>query len=229
MHNLAEFEKKLNIKFKDRDLLEQVFVHRSYLNENPNFKLDHNERLEFLGDAVLELIVTEYLYKHYDNAEGELTNWRSALVKGDTLSELSHKIDLEEYLLLSRGEQKCNGKSRQLILANTLEALIGAIYLDQGFETSQKFIGKYLIQPKLKHIIENKLYIDAKSHLQEVIQEKMSVTPNYSVIHESGPDHNKMFVCGVYINRDLFSQGEGSSKNEAEQSAARHALEKLGL
>lgn len=222
--NLVKFEKSINISFKDKNILKSVFIHRSYLNEHPNFPLEHNERLEFLGDAVLELIVTEYLYNNYKNPEGELTNWRSALVKGSMLSELATQLGLDHYLYLSKGEEKSIGKARQIILANTFEALIGAIYLDQGYTTTKKIVKKYLFN-KLPKIIENKLYLDAKSNLQELSQDKLSITPNYKILEESGPDHNKKFKVGVYIGENEIGVGIGSSKQEAEQAAASAALE----
>lgn len=223
--NLHNFEKKLDIKFKDQELLKQVFVHRSYLNENPNFSLDNNERLEFLGDAVLELIVTEYLYKKYDNPEGELTNWRSALVRGQMLSKIAEELGINDYLYLSRGEHKSTGKARQIILANAFEALTGAIYLDQGYDTAKIFVNTFLIK-YLNEILEKELYKDAKSRLQELSQDINAITPVYKVISESGPDHAKVFVIGVYIGEKLFGEGTGESKQEAEQKAAEAALEK---
>lgn len=223
-NNLNEFEKKVAVEFRDKKLLQQVFVHRSYLNENIGFNLDHNERLEFLGDAVLELVVTEYLFKNYDNPEGELTNLRSALVKGSMLSNIAKELAMEKYLYLSRGEAKAEGKSRQLILANALEALIGAIYLDQGYSTTVEFIKKHLIQ-YLGKIIDQKLYLDPKSHLQELSQEQLSVTPVYKVLAEHGPDHAKSFTVGCYINHKLTGEGSGSSKQTAESAAASSALE----
>lgn len=218
-----EFENKIGISFNNKKLLKSVFVHRSYLNEHPNLDVDHNERLEFLGDAVLELIVTEYLYKNYSNPEGELTNWRSALVKGVTLSQLAQDIQLDHLMYLSKGESKSSGKSRQLILANAFEALIGAIYLDQGYNITQNFIQQNLIC-KLPNIIKNKLYMDAKSSLQEMAQDKLSVTPQYKVMSESGPDHNKLFNVAVYIDDKNIGEGTGSSKQEAEQAAAEEAI-----
>lgn len=222
--NLKKFENKIKIKFNNQDLLRQVFVHRSYLNENPGFSLDHNERLEFLGDAVLELVVTEFLYLNYSNPEGELTNWRSALVKGEKLSEVAAKLDMNDYLYLSRGESQSSGKSRNLILANAFEALIGAIYLDHGYEHTQEFINRELII-YLSEILEKKLYKDAKSSLQELSQDIMGITPNYEVMEESGPDHAKKFVIGVYIGDKLIGTGSGMSKQQSEQVAARDALE----
>jgi len=224
--DLNQFQKIINIKFKNKDLLEQVFVHRSYLNENPGFKLENNERLEFLGDAVLELVVTEYLYRKFNNPEGELTNWRSALVKGQMLSKIAELLDINEYLYLSKGEKQSTGKSRQIILANAFEALIGAIYLDQNYQEVQAFIEKHLIV-HLKEILENQLYKDAKSKLQELSQDKQSITPIYKVLSESGPDHAKIFKVGVYIGEEMINHGEGSSKQEAEQKAAEKALEEF--
>lgn len=224
--NLSQFESKIGINFRNKELLQQVFVHRSYLNEHKNFPLDNNERLEFLGDACLELIVTEHLYKNYEEPEGVLTNWRSALVKGESLSRLAKKIKLEDNLLLSRGESKSEGKSRNLILANALEALIGAIYLDQGHEVAFKFIQKFLIV-NLDEIIKKRLYIDSKSELQEIAQDKHKITPEYRLISESGPDHAKKFVIGVYLGKEKIGEGDGNSKQMAEQDAASNALAKL--
>lgn len=222
-NNLEQFEKKIDVAFKDKELLQQVFVHRSYLNEHKGFHLGNNERLEFLGDACLELVVTEYLYKTYDEPEGVLTNWRSALVKGENLSKVASKIDMDAHLLLSRGESNSTGKSRNLILANAMEALIGAMYLDQGYDVVSKFINKYIIV-NLKEIIENELFIDAKSKLQETAQEKYKITPLYKVLSETGPDHAKKFITGVYIGEKQIGEGEGNSKQKAEQDAANNAL-----
>lgn len=225
-NNLNELEEQLKISFSDKNLLRQVFVHRSYLNENTGFDLEHNERLEFLGDAVLELVVTEYLYKNYKNPEGELTNWRSAIVRGVMLAEIAQGIGLGDYLFLSRGEQKSGGKARQLILANTFEAFVGALYLDKGYEAAQDFISKYLLG-RLPEIIEKKLYMDAKSRLQELSQEMTGHTPNYKVLAETGPDHAKNFTVGVYIDGKLTGEGSGTSKQNAEQAAAANALEQV--
>lgn len=222
--NLQKFEKKIGIKFKNKNLLRQAFVHRSYLNENVKFELDHNERLEFLGDAVMELIVTEHLFLKYQNPEGELTNWRSALVKGETISAAARELDIGDYLYLSKGEEKSGGKARQLILANTFEAIIGAIYLDQGYEVTKKFIQRFLLV-KLPEILENKLYMDSKSKFQEMAQAKFGITPQYKVLTEYGPDHAKSFSMGVYLGEKLYGEGSGSSKQNAEQAAAANALE----
>jgi len=225
MHDFSQFEKQMGIKFKNKDLLIQAFCHRSYLNENPDFYLAHNERLEFLGDAVLELVVTEYLYKKYpEKSEGELTNWRASLVNARILAEVAKDIGFNDFLLLSRGENKELGKARQYILANTFEALIGAMYLDQGIEPCRKFIEKNLIK-SLPRIIEEKLFKDAKSNFQEEAQERKGITPTYKVLEEWGPDHAKSFIIGVFLDKDLIAKGEGSSKQEAELAAAKNALE----
>lgn len=219
---LEAFQKDNDLNFHDATLLRTVFTHRSYLNESSDVR-EHNERLEFLGDAVLELVVTEYLYKTYDSPEGELTNWRSSIVKGEVLAEVASKISLGDYLFLSRGEEKSGGRSRSLILANTFEALIGAIYLDLGYEAAAKFIHKHLIA-LLPEIIEKKLYIDPKSRLQEVCQEDLNSTPEYRVLSEEGPDHQKQFRIGVYASGKLIAEGSGTSKQRAEQDAAAQAL-----
>ncbi|MBI4215528.1 MAG: ribonuclease III [Parcubacteria group bacterium] len=216
-------EKRIGYKFKNKDLLVQSTVHRSYLNENPQFTLGHNERLEFLGDAVLELIVTEYLYKTYPNPEGELTNWRAALVNSRLLSSVAEELILNEFLYLSRGESKDTGKARQYILANAVEALIGAIYLDGGRKKTEKFIHNEILS-KLPNILENKLYLDPKSKFQEMAQEKMGITPSYKVLEEYGPDHARHFKVGVYLGEELVGSGEGSSKQEAQVEAADKAL-----
>ena len=220
---LLEFAKKINVSFNDADLLMQVFVHRSYLNENPGFKLDHNERLEFLGDAVLELVVTENLYRNLPNPEGELTNLRSALVRGQTLSDIAGTLEMNDLLFLSRGEMKSEGKARQLILANAFEALIGAIYLDQGYYAAKEFITNNLLI-RLKAVIEQKTYLDPKSHLQELAQAEMGVTPTYRVISESGPDHAKLFLVGCFLDDKQIGEGKGSSKQTAESAAAADSL-----
>jgi len=225
MKNFNFLEKKIGITFKDKKLLETAFVHRSYLNENKKFPLSHNERLEFLGDAVLELVVTEYLYKNYSNPEGELTNWRAALVRGETISRVAKRLGFNDYLYLSRGEAKSEGRSRELILANTFEAFIGALYLDQGLKGASQFIIKNLI-PELEIILAKNLYKDAKSRLQEIAQEKFKITPSYKVLKEEGPDHNKIFTVGVYLENKLIGRGKGSSKQAAEIVAAQKALDK---
>lgn len=228
MKDFSLLEKKLNLKFQNKDFLIQAFVHRSYLNESPDFYLSHNERLEFLGDAVLELVVTERLYQNYpDKSEGELTNWRAALVNAKMLAIISQDLGFNEFLLLSRGEEKELGKARQYILANTFESFIGSVYLDQGYRTCQEFIEKYLLV-KLPEIIEKGLYKDVKSRLQEESQERAKLTPLYKVLEEWGPDHAKHFIVGVFLGEDLIAKGEGSSKQEGEEEAAREALKIKG-
>ena len=222
--DFSQLQKQLSIKFEDVNLIKQAFVHRSYLNENPAFELNHNERLEFLGDAVLELAVTEYLYKNYpDLAEGEMTNLRAALVNTQMLAKISERLNFNDFLYLSKGEAKEIGRGRQYILANTFESFIGAVYLDTGYQTARDFIFKILI-PELDDIIKNKLWRDAKSLFQEAAQERVGVTPTYEVLEESGPDHAKKFVIGVYLEKELVARGEGLSKNEAQQKAAENAL-----
>lgn len=226
---LEELENNLNIKFSNHDLLAQALVHRSYLNENPHFYLGHNERLEFLGDAVLELVVSEYLFKNYpDKSEGILTSWRAALVNAENLSQIALKdLGLDKFILLSKGEAKDTGKAKERILANTLEALIGAIYLDKGFDVVGEFIYKKILI-KLPEIIERKLYIDAKSYFQEKSQDIYGITPTYEVLSEWGPDHAKKFRIGVFLEKKLISEGEGYSKQEAQQNAAEEAIKKMG-
>ncbi len=225
MKDFSVLEKKLNIEFNNKDFLIQAFVHRSYLNENPGFHLSHNERLEFLGDAVLELVVTESLYREYpDKSEGELTNWRAALVNSKILSRIASELGFNDFLLLSKGESKETGKARRYILANTFEAVIGAIYLDKGYKVCQEFIKKHLLK-ELPLIIEKGLYKDAKSRFQEEAQERIGVTPTYKVLKEWGPDHAKHFVIGAFLGNELIAEGEGSSKQEAEEQAAEKALE----
>jgi ribonuclease III len=223
LRTLNQLEKKLGITFKNKGLLEQALVHRSYLNENPKHKSDHNERLEFLGDAVLELAVTEYLFEKYPDPEGVLTAWRSSLVNAQMLAKVASDLDIGDYLLLSRGEAKDTGRARQYILANTLEAIIGSIYLDGGFRKSKQFVKKNIL-PALPEIIEKGLWRDAKSRFQEEAQERLGVTPTYEVIKEWGPDHAKKFIVGVFLEKDLVARGEGPSKQEAQQSAAEEAL-----
>jgi ribonuclease-3 len=223
MAELTDLEQKVGVTFKNRDLLEQVFIHRSYLNEHRNFHLGHNERLEFLGDAVLELVVTEHLYKNFPNPEGELTSWRSSLVKGETLASIAAELDFSEYLQLSYGEQKSGGKTKNYLLANALEAFIGALYLDAGYEACQKFIDAHVLS-RLEHILENQLFVDPKSRLQEYTQEHFGKTPVYAVIDESGPDHAKQFTVSVAIGEKELATGMGNSKQAAQVAAAQAAL-----
>lgn len=226
--DFSPLEKRVGIKFENRELLTQAFVHRSYLNEHPSFPLGHNERLEFLGDAVLELAVTEHLYNNYPNPEGELTNWRASLVNAKSLAKVGAEIGLEEFLYLSHGESRdSDSKARSYILANAMEAFIGAIYLDQGLKVSCEFIDKYIIS-MLPNILKNKLYIDPKSRFQEGAQELVGTTPSYRVLEEIGPDHSKEFTVGVYLSDELIAKGVGTSKQEAQIAAAENALNAKG-
>jgi ribonuclease-3 len=224
---IDKLEKIIEVKFKDINLLQQALTHRSYLNEHRDYKLDHNERLEFLGDAVLELVVTEYLYKNYKNPEGELTSWRAALVNGENLARISKEMGVEEFLLMSRGEAKDTGRARQYLLANAMEAIIGSIYLDQGYGKAEEFILKK-IASSLDEVLESKSYMDAKSYFQEKAQDVAKVTPMYKVLEEKGPDHDKHFVVGVYLDSELVAKGEGNSKQEAQREAAKNGLETKG-
>ncbi len=224
---LAELEQNLKLKFKNQDLLKSAFIHRSYLNEHSEEKLPHNERLEFLGDSVLGFVVSEHLYKKFPNhPEGDLTNFRSSLVNARTLAEISKKLQLGKYLLLSKGEEATGGRERQYILANTFESLLGAIYLDCGLEAAHKLIHRELL-PELDDIIQKKLYRDFKSAFQELAQEKKSITPSYRVLAEEGPDHNRTFTVGVFLDEEQIAQGVGKSKQAAEQEAAKEAIANL--
>lgn len=221
---IDSLSKKLGVKFKNIDLLQSAVTHRSYLNENRSYKLDHNERLEFLGDAVLELIITEYLYNNYPNPEGELTAWRSALVNGENLAKIAKDLEVEKYLLMSRGEAKDTGRARLYLLANALEAIIGAVYLDRGYDAAKNFVLKN-VAADLAEVIKNGSYLDPKSLFQEKAQEIAKITPSYRVMKEWGPDHDRHFVVGVYLDEELAAEGEGNSKQEAQREAARKGLE----
>ena len=224
--SLAPLIERLGVSLSDEKTLLQALTHRSYLNENPDFGLDHNERLEFLGDAVLELVVTDYLYQNYPLPEGELTNLRSAIVRGEMLSKIAFEMDIEPFLLLSRGEKKDTGKARQYILANAVEAIIGAIYKDQGYSAAKSVITTFIIS-KLPEVVEKGLYIDTKSKFQELAQDRFRITPVYKVLKESGLDHEKQFVIGVFLHEKNMGEGSGSSKQEAQQQAAKQALANL--
>ena len=219
-----ELQQQLDIQFTNEELLKRAFVHRSYLNEHRQEVVMSNERLEYLGDAVLELSVTQALFhKLPDASEGKLTSIRSALVRGEHLSEIARRLDLGAYLQLSVGEENSGGRDKDYILANTFEALIGALYLDQGFAVADAFILKYVFC-KLEYILEQNLHIDAKTEFQEIAQAEVMITPEYQLLEESGPDHNKVFVMGAYINDKLVGKGGGSSKRKAQEEAARTAL-----
>jgi ribonuclease-3 len=228
MNNLDKLQAQLKIQFNKLELLKQAMVHRSYLNEHSDFPMGHNERLEFLGDAVLEIVVTEYLFLNFPKTdEGDLTNWRASLVNAKMLYVVAQELNLEEYLYLSKGEAKDkNKKSRQYILANAVEALIGAVYLDQGLETAKGLILKYIVS-KLDDILRSHAYVDPKSKFQEKAQEKMGITPHYEILSEEGPDHAKTFTVGLYLNEELVSTGIGSSKQEAQVDAAAKGLIKF--
>ena len=223
MTSIDELSDFIGMKFKNKLLLEQVFIHRSYLNEHKGLNLEHNERLEFLGDAVLELAVTRLLYDSYNKPEGILTNWRSALVKGESLSFEAKRIGLDQLIKTSRGEAKNTGKARDLILANAFEALIGALYIDQGFDAAANFIKKNIYY-KIEDIIAGELYYDAKSRFQEMSQEKFGITPSYDTVSETGPDHNKIFIVGAFLSKSKIAEGTGSSKQRAQLDAAANAL-----
>ncbi len=227
MVSFSSLEKNLQIEFNNKDLLRQALVHRSYLNENPDSQLKDNERLEFLGDAVLELVVTEYLYNNYPNPEGELTNWRAALVNTKMLAKVAGQLNLNSHILLSKGESKDMGRARQYILANAVEAVIGAIHLDQGYAVVKEFIGREILK-ELPEIIDKKLYRDPKSRFQEMAQEQDGFTPYYEVLQEWGPDHDKQFVIGVYLDSQLVAKGQGSSKQDAQEKAAQQGLKIKG-
>lgn len=226
--NLKEFEQTIGVTFSNIKLLERAFVHRSFINENGKSGLEHNERLEFLGDAVLELSVTDFLFNKFKNkSEGELTAHRAALVNAVTLSEIALEIGMNEYLYLSKGEAKDTGRARQSILADAIEAVIGAIYLEHGYAAADNFIRKFLLS-KTEDVVKRGLLKDAKSKIQEKSQEIYGVTPKYKVLKEVGPDHDKKFLVGIFLGSEHIADGEGKSKQEAEQVAAQEAIKKKG-
>lgn len=216
---------KLKVEFRDKQLLITAFTHRSYLNEHKKTVKEHNERLEFLGDAVLELIVTEYLYKNFSEPEGILTNWRSSLVRTESISDAAARLEVEPLLRLSRGEKRGTERARAQILANTYEAIIGALYLDQGYEPSKRFVEETLLVT-FDEILASGSWLDPKSALQEAVQSKEGVTPIYRVVAEQGPDHDKTFVVGVFVKGKLKGQGAGPSKQAGQIAAAASALTK---
>ena len=225
---LEAFLAQIGVTAVNMKLVRQAFTHRSYVNEHRSEDIDHNERLEFLGDAVLELAVTDFLYHKYpDSTEGDLTSYRAALVNTISISDAAVKLGMNEHLLLSKGEAKDTGRARQYILANTFEAFIGALYLDQGYAVAQKFIGDNLFH-KADEIVAKRLWQDPKSRFQELSQEKEGVTPAYEMLEESGPDHDKIFISGAYLGDELVAKGEGNSKQEAEQAAAEAGLAARG-
>ncbi|EFK96049.1 Ribonuclease 3 [sediment metagenome] len=221
--SLEEFEKKIGLSFKNKSLIELAFIHRSYLNENRGEVKEHNERIEFLGDAVLELVTTEMLYKKFpEMKEGEMTALRSALVNTDSLSKQASRLEMENFLKMSKGEASSN-KGRWHILANTFESVIGAIYLDFGYEQSKKFLEINLF-PYLDEILDNELHRDPKSYFQELSQERKKITPDYKIIGEDGPEHDREYIMAVYIGDEFVAEGRGSSKKNAEIDAAKNAL-----
>jgi len=223
---MSPLEKKIKIKFKNKELLKRALTHRSYLNEHSSFKIEHNERLEFLGDAVLELIITEYLYKKYQENEGVLTSWRASLVNTNMLAKIAEEISLDKYLFLSEGEKKSSSsRTKSTILADAFEALIGAIYLDAGMAKTKKFIEEKIIK-KLPRVLKYRLYEDPKSRLQEIVQAEHKVTPGYLVLKEEGPDHDKKFTMGVFCGEKMLAQAQGVNKQEAGVRAAAEALKK---
>ncbi|MCB9819024.1 ribonuclease III [Candidatus Nomurabacteria bacterium] len=225
---LSKLETILGVVFIDKNYLLSAITHRSYLNEHKEATQEHNERLEFLGDAVLELVVTDYLYKKYpEKPEGELTAVRAALVNTVSLAESAQKLGLNDFMLMSKGEAKDTGRARQYILANAFESCIGAIYLDQGYDAAKKFIGEQLFN-KTDKIVEKKLWQDAKSRFQELAQEKVSITPSYEMLSQEGPDHDRMFTIGVFLRDEKVAEGQGRSKQEAEQDAAEKAIDTKG-
>lgn len=226
LQQLNILEQRIGLTFKDKTILKQAMIHRSFINEaNDREQLAHNERIEFLGDAVLEIIITEYLYKTYpQNKEGELTSFRAATVRTTSLAETAESIQLGEFVYMSKGEEHTGGRHRPYILANTFEAMLGAIYLDQGFEAAKSFLYKILV-PKIEIIVKNRLDIDNKSKLQEISQERTGLTPSYHLISATGPDHDKEFVMCVKIGENIFGEGKGKNKQEAEERAAANAAE----
>lgn len=222
--HIVALEKILGVSFSNTTLLLTAVTHRSYLNEHREATWEHNERLEFLGDAVLELVVTHYLFSQYpDKPEGELTAIRAALVNTNSLAAASEEMGINTYLLMSKGEAKDEGRARQYILANVFEACIGAIFLDQGYETARQFIATRLFGQTEK-IVEKRLWQDPKSRFQELAQEHASITPTYETLSQEGPDHDRVFTVGVFLRHEKVADGKGRSKQEAEQEAAKAAL-----
>lgn len=230
MKKIESFAEKIGVNFSDISLLRTACTHRSYLNENRGVQAEHNERLEFLGDAVLELVVTSFLFRKYPGkAEGELTAFRSAIVNTVSLTKVAEKLGLNDFMLMSKGESKDSGRARSVILANAVEATIGAIYMDQGYDIAANFISDHILNViDIDDIVENRSWLDSKSRFQEMAQEKAGVTPTYRTLKETGPDHDKQFTLGVFIGDVQVATGSGPSKQEAEQKAAKKALEIKG-
>lgn len=226
--DIEKFSEVIGVQPKNPDLFQEAITHRSYLNEHRDYGLPHNERLEFLGDAVLELIVTEHLFHRFTKKpEGELTSLRAALVNGEMLAVIGRDLGVEQFLMMSRGETKDTGRARTFLIANAMEAIIGALYLDQGYDAAKAFIGKNVLS-RVEEVLEQQLYSDPKSRFQELAQEKESVTPGYRILEETGPDHARSFVAGVFLGDVMVAKGEGASKQEAQRSAAENGLKEKG-
>lgn len=225
--DLEKLKEKLAIDIVNPDLFQEALTHRSYLNEHKDYKHPHNERLEFLGDAVLELAVTRHLFDHFKNPEGELTSFRAALVNGDMLGNIGNALGIQDFLLMSRGEAKDTGRARLYLVANAMESVIGAIYLDQGYDAANDFIEKH-VMVRLDEVLAQGLHTDPKSRFQELAQEKAGITPGYRVIREWGPDHDRHFVAGVFLDEEMVAEGEGASKQDAQREAAKQGLLKKG-
>lgn len=224
---VEEFEAKLGLKFNDINILKEALTHRSYVNENRSQKVSHNERNEFLGDAVLELIISDYLFKTYpDNPEGELTSFRAAVVRTESLADVSRKLGAGNYLLMSNGEEATGGRDKDYLLANVFEAILGAIYLDLGWDESVKFVHKYLV-PMIERVVKYRLDIDNKTKFQEVAQRLYKLTPTYELLSAKGPDHEKIFTMAVLVGEKKFEEGTGGSKQKAEEMAAQKAIEAI--
>lgn len=227
MNKYNEIEEKIGVSFKNKDLLAQAFTHRSYLNENRGKGLVNNERLEFLGDAVLELIISSHLYRVYpEKSEGELTGIRAALVRTESLAEETRKLGIGQYLRMSKGEADSGGQDKEYLLANLYEATLGAIYLEAGYAKCLTFVKNTLFK-KIHKVIDEKLFIDPKTKVQELLQSRHKVTPTYEIIKEEGPDHDKSFTVAIKMNRKKIAQGEGHSKQKAEEDAAKNAIEMI--
>lgn len=222
--DIGKFSQTCEISIQNKDLFIEAMTHRSYLNENKKHNYPHNERMEFLGDAVLELVVTEYLFLNFKSPEGELTAWRASLVNGEMLARVAREIGIEEFLMMSKGEAKDTGKARNYLLANAVEAIIGALYLDAGYDNAKDFIIKNIVV-HIDEILEKKLYLDPKSFFQEKAQEHSNVTPHYKLISETGPDHDRTFVVGVFLGEKKVAEGSGRSKQDAQREAAKQGLE----
>jgi ribonuclease-3 len=225
--DLEQLKQRLAIEIRNPDLFQEALTHRSYLNEHKGYAHPHNERLEFLGDAVLELVVTRFLFDHFKNPEGELTSFRAALVNGDMLGKIGYELGLQDFLLMSRGEAKDTGRARGYLIANAMESVIGALYLDQGYDAAKDFIEKY-VMARLDEVLAQGLHTDPKSRFQELAQEKTGITPNYRVLKEWGPDHDLHFIAGIFLDEELVAEGEGASKQDAQREAAKQGLIKKG-